>query len=275
VECARTQRRYPSLRFVKARYLHQYVRVRAARPALVALIGVAAVLLAATPALAATGVNLRLSTSHGTAGESVTATLSYPDSWGWSGPSCDGPVTFRWDGRSVAQTRPGWKSGSCTASVTITPPSSASGSHVVRGSAPNVGSAETTYTIDPAPAPAASPPPPPSTPAPVRIASTAPSAQPSRAGRSVQPSQSAGPTPSAGSPSPSAAAAPRPWGSATPGDPATLVAMDAPEVIVRPAVSTPLWVWVLMAGGALVLLGAALVGAGRLSRRKRRVAFSI
>jgi hypothetical protein len=51
--------------------------------------------------------------------------------------------------------------------------------------------------------------------------------------------------------------------------------MDAPVVTVRPVASTPLGVWVLMAGGALILLGAALVGTVRLLRRKKRWAFSI
>jgi hypothetical protein len=263
--------------------VHQYVRVRAARPALVALIGVAAVLLAAAPALAATGPTLRLSASHGRAGDSVTATFSYPNSWGWFGPTCNGPVTFRWDGRSVAQPHPGQSGGSCSASVTITPQSGTSGSHTVNGSAPNMGSAEARYTIDPEPTPLASTPAPPPSPPPslsatagsVRITSTAQSAQPSQSGRSAQPSQSARPTPSASSPSPSAAAVPDLSGGAAAGDPPTLVAMDAPAVIVRPAASTPLGVWVLMAGGALILLGAVLVGAVRVFRRKKRVAFSL
>ncbi|GAA1803429.1 hypothetical protein HC028_04790 [Planosporangium flavigriseum] len=255
--------------------------MRAARPALVTLIGVAAVLLAAAPSFAATGAKMALSASHGAAGESVTATFSYPGHWGLFGPNCDDPVTFRWDGRSIAQARPGWSGGTCSASVTITPPASASGSHVVKGSAPNAGSAEATYTIDPAPAPVASPasppqaaPPQPATTPPVRALDAPQSPSPSRSGRSAQPSRSAVPTPSAG-PSSAAGAVPAPSVSASTGEPATLVTLDAPTVVVRPAVTTPLGVWVLMAGGALVLLGAGLVGAGRLFRRRRRVAFSI
>jgi hypothetical protein len=69
--------------------------------------------------------------------------------------------------------------------------------------------------------------------------------------------------------------APDLYGNVVPTDPAALAAMDAPMVVVRPVASTPLGVWVLMAGGTLILLGVALVVTVRLFRRRHRVAFSL
>ncbi|NJC74250.1 hypothetical protein HC031_31725 [Planosporangium thailandense] len=51
--------------------------------------------------------------------------------------------------------------------------------------------------------------------------------------------------------------------------------MDAPAAPVRPAASTPLGVWLLLAGGVLVVLGAALVVLVRVLRRRRRVRFAV
>jgi hypothetical protein len=276
------RRRYQASPFVKLRYLHKYVLVRAARPVFAALAGVAVIVLAAPPALAANGVRLALSDSHGAAGEPVTATVSYSASWGWLGASCDGPVTFRWDGRGIAQVRPGRSGGSCSAAVTLTPPTNASGPHVIGGSVPNVGSAEATYTIESPPAaprsapesPAAAPSPT-ATPAPGPATSAAqgePAAGATRSGRPSSPSQ---PARAAGSPSRSAVAIAGLSGRETVGERAAPAALDAPTVVVRPAVTTPLEVWVLLAGTALVLLGSALVGATRVYRKRKRVAFSI
>jgi hypothetical protein len=264
---------------------HEYVRMRAARPVFAVLVGVAVIALAVPPAFAADGVRLTLSARNGAPGERVTATVSYPASWGWLGPSCDGPVTFRWDGRGIAQVRPGRSGGSCSAGVTITPPANSSGSHVIGGSVPNVGSAEATYTIESPPAPLRSAPPPPAAapsqmapPVPAAATSAAPGEPAARAARSGRPAQSSAPAPPspspAGSPSRSAAAVTGLSSPETSGGRAALGALDAPVVVVPPAVTTPLGAWVLLAGVALVLLGAALVGATRLYRRRKRVAFS-
>ncbi|MGC9668115.1 hypothetical protein ACNTMW_16355 [Planosporangium sp. 12N6] len=236
--------------------------MRAARLASAVLIGVAAVPFAAAPALADGTVSLRLAASHGPAGKSVTAFISY------SARSCGGGgVTVQWDGQPVGPPDVKGYNGTCFAVQPITP-SGAPGPHTVKASVPGRDPATATFTIDAPPAAPKTTPPAPGAPAPAPGTPQNPSS--TRAAQAAQPSRSASPsrpdqpTPSGSSPAvmlPDLLGFAAPTGSAAAG-------IDGAGVAVRYPAGTPFATWIIAVSGALILIGAALLGALVIRRRR-------